>query len=296
MLVRHSLSLTLSNMQLVFKVLLYALLIVVIGSALVVTIASPILDAIGETINVEEYVDHFVDNILKGDGAVFESIITAVDHFADTHPGELIKVGVLALIVAFVVKLMFALIVCPVGYILNNKMATNFTEGFFHSVMVIGWKGVLMALVYTLISFPIDVLIVVGAFFLGKWMVQGIGLFGMIFAVAVGLVLLTLRMSAMGQLVPTLVNENLKFTLQFKRGFKQGLKIMHKIFPAMLTLNILAFGIITTTLIPTFMIIPIVAVPMILVGYTCIHLIAYYQANDKSYYIDELVIENKKEA
>lgn len=292
MLTRHSLSLTVSNINLVFKVLVYALIIIVIGSALVVTIVSPILEALGETINVADYIDHFVEDFLRGDNAVFDRIINTVDSFTATHPDDVLKVSILGVLIFLVAKLLIALIVCPVAFILNSKMATNFQEGFFHSVMVIGWKGVLMGLVYTLISYPIDLGIVALAFFLGKWMVQGIGIFGMLFALSLGLVLITLRMSVMGQLVPTLINENIKFNLQFKRGFKLGIKLMSKTFPAILTLNLVAFGIISVTLIPTFLIIPTVMVPIILVGYTAIHLIAYYQYNQKEYYIDEIIVKN----
>lgn len=289
MLLRHSLSLTLSNMNLVFKVLLYALVILFVGSALVVTIATPILDAIGTTINVEDYINHFVEDILRGDGAVFDRIVNAVDNFATTHPNDVGKVIGLGVAVIFVMKLLLALIVCPVAYIIDGRMATNFTPKFFHSIVELGWKSVLLSLVYTLISFPIDILIVGGAFFLGRWLVTGIGLFGMILALAIGLVLLTLRMCAMGQLIPTLCNEKLKFDILFKRGMRLSFKLTPKLFPAMLTLNLLSFGIILTTLVPTFMVIPIVMVPVILVCFCAIHLTAYYNYNSKHYYIDDIV-------
>ncbi len=291
MLLRHTLSLTLSNMKLVFKVLLYALVIIVLGSAVIVTIATPILDALGETINLKETVDHFIDNVLSGEGSALDGVIGAFEHFSEIHSGDLVKGAVLFLLVVFIAKLMLALVVCPVAYVLNGKMATNFTEGFFHSVMVVGWKGVLLATVYTLISFPIDFGIILGSFYLGKWMLQGIGIFGIVFALGVLLVLFSLRMSLMGQLVPTLISENIKFDVQFKRGLRQGFKLLKKTFPSMLALNIFAFGIITTTLIPTVFIIPIVTVPMVLVGYVSIHLITYYRENNREYYIDEHVIK-----
>lgn len=294
MLVRHSLSLTLSNMQLVFKVLLYALIVCIIGAAVFVTIAEPIFQHIGEDVNVTETLNHFLEGILDGEGSVFESIVNSVNHFVETHPNEMVEIMLLGILLIYVMKLLFAVIVCPSAYVLNNKMATNFTGGFFHAVMMVGWKGVLTALVYTLISTPIDLIIVGGAFFLGRWLVLGIGLFGMIFAIVVAILLLTIRMSIMGQWVAVFINENLTFSLQFKRGFKSGFKYMHKVFPAMLTLNILLFGVVATTLIPTFFIIPVVMMPIALIAFTVIHLVTYYMVNERDYYIDEKVIKHSK--
>ena len=294
MLVRHSLSLTLSNMQLVFKVLLYVLIVCIIGAAVFITIAEPIFSSIGESVNVTESLTHFLDGIISGDGSVFDGIVNSVNHFAETHPNEIVDIVGLIIVLFFVMKLLLALVTCPSAYVINNKMATNFTEGFFHSVMMVGWKGVLTALVYTLISTPIDVIIIGGAFFLGRWLVLGIGLFGMIFAIVLALLLLTIRMSIMGQWVAVLINEKLDFSLQFKRAFKQGFKYMHKVFPAMLTLNLAIFGVVTTTLIPTFFIIPVVMMPVALIAFTVIHLITYYMVNERDYYIDERVIKNAK--
>lgn len=290
MLVRHSLSLTMSNMQLVFKVLLFALIICLIGAALFVTVSDPILRAIGEELNLDDNLRNFTEDIIAGDGAVFNRIINSIDNFTANHPGEVLKAMVLGIILIIVMKLLFALIVSPSAHVINNKMATNFTEGFFHSFMKVGGKGALSAFVYTLISAPIDLIIIAVTYMLGKWMVKGIGLFGIIFACALGLVLITLRMSIMGQWVATLVNENLCFNMQFKRGIRKGFKLLPKIFPAMLTVNILTFGIIATTFIPTVTIIPIVTIPCFLVCFISIQLIAYYQDNDKKYYIDELII------
>ena len=285
MTLKHSLSLTITNVQLVFKVLIYAFIVLLIGAALFVTISEPVLSAVGATFDIEEIVTHF-EEVMKGEGSFFERIVASVDHFAETHPGELVKSIIFSVILIVAVKFFLAIIVCPVAYALNQKMSTRFVEGFFHSIVSVGWKSVGVASIYTLITAPIDISVVVGCFFLGRWLSLTIGLFGVIFAVAVGLVLLTLRMSFTGQWVAVFINEKLNFSLQFKRGMRAGAKAVGKIFPAMLTLVLVVFGVIATTAIPTFLIIPIVSIPFMLVCFTAIHLVTYYQENDKNYYTE----------
>lgn len=286
MLLKHSLSLTITNVQLVFKILIYAFVVFFIGSAILVTIADPVLNLIGQNVNLAEFFNAFINDLLKGEGAVFESIINSVDNFATSNPTDLIKVIGLFVALIVAIKYFFAIIVCPVAYVLNHKMTTHFTEGFFHAFVNVGFKGIATASLYTLISAPLDILIVVGAFFLGRWLTLGIGLFGMIIAIGVGIILLTLRLSVMGQWVAVFINENIKFSLQFKRGFRAGLKSIARLFPAILTLVLVEFGIVMTTLVPTFLIIPIVSVPFAIVCFTAIHLVNYYQVNERAYYHD----------
>ena len=283
MILKHSLSLTLTNVKIVFKVLIYCLIIFIVGAAVFVTISEPVLDAFNASFDLNEIFAHF-EEVMKGDGGVFERIIASVDHFAETHPDELVKSIVFSIVLIIVVKFFFALIVCPVAYVINHKMSTRFEEDFIHSIVSTGWKSVGVAGVYTLISAPIDILVVAGAFFLGKWLSLIIGVFGVMFAISVGLLLITLRLAVMGQWVAVFINENLKFSLQFKRGFRAGFKCLPKVFPVMLALIVVTYGIIMTTAIPTFLIIPVVCVPFALVGFTAIHLVAYYQENDKNYY------------
>ncbi|MBO5773916.1 MAG: hypothetical protein J6R44_03700 [Clostridia bacterium] len=283
MLLKHSLSLTITNVQLVFKVLIYSFIIFVIGSAVFVTISEPVLQAIGASFNLNEIFAHF-EEVMQGDGGVFERIVASVDHFAETHPQELVKSVVFSVILIIVVKFFFALIVCPVGYVINQKMSTKFEEGFIHSIVSVGWKSVGVSAIYTLISAPIDILIFAGAFFLGRWLSLIIGIFGVMFALTIGLLLITLRLSVMGQWVAVFINEKLKFSLQFKRGFRAGFNCLKKVYPVMLTLVVVIFGIIATTALPTFLIIPVVCVPFMLVCFTAIHLVTYYQENDKNYY------------
>ncbi len=286
MLLKHSLSLTITNVQLVFKVLIYAFVVFFIGSAILVTIADPVLNLIGQNVNLAEFFNAFINDLLKGEGAVFESIINSVDNFATSNPTDLIKVIGLFVALIVAIKYFFAIIVCPVAYVLNHKMATHFTEGFFHAFVNVGFKGIATASLYTLICAPLDILIIVGAFFLGRWLTLGIGLFGMIIAIGVGIILLTLRLSIMGQWVAVFINENIKFSLQFKRGFRAGIKSIARLFPATLTLVLVEFGIVMTTLVPTFLIIPIVSVPFAIVCFTAIHLVNYYIDNERAYYHD----------
>ncbi len=284
MLLKHSISITITNVQLVFKILIYAFVVFFIGSAVLVTIADPLLGTLGQQMNIEEMFDSFITNVLAGNGAVFDGIIATFDSYWQSNPTAFLKLIGLLIVLFVGIKYFFALIICPVAYVLNHKMQTNFTEGFFHAIVSVGFKGVGTASLYTLISAPIDILIVVGAFFLGRWLTLGIGLFGMITAIVLGLILITLRMSIMGQWVAVFINEKIKFSLQVKRGFRAGFIGLTKTFPAMLTLAIVEFGIVTTTLIPTFLIIPIVSVPFAIVCFTAIHLVNYCEENCFNYY------------
>ena len=285
MLLKHSLSITITNVQLVFKVLIYAFIVFFIGSAVLVTIVDPIMGAIGDGFNFVEFMNRFINNLTEGDGAVFQSIINSVNRFAEEKPQELAKILGLGTVVFVGMKYFFALIVCPLAYVLSHKMTTHFTEGFFHAVVSVGFKGVGMASLYTLISAPIDILIIVGCFFLGRALTV-VGIFGMIFAIVVGLLLVTLRLSIMGQWLAVFIIEKINFGLQFKRGFRAGIKSLSYTYPALLTLVLVEFGIVMTTLVPTFLIIPIVSVPFAIVMFVAVHLVNYYRANECNYYFE----------
>lgn len=285
MLLKHSLSITITNVQLVFKVLIYAFIVFFIGLAVLVTIVDPIMGAIGDGFNFVEFINRFINNLTEGDGAVFQSIINSVNRFAEEKPQELAKILGLGTVVFVGMKYFFALIVCPLAYVLSHKMTTHFTEGFFHAVVSVGFKGVGMASLYTLISAPIDILIIVGCFFLGRALTV-VGIFGMIFAIVVGLLLITLRLSIMGQWLAVFIIENINFGLQFKRGFRAGIKSLSYTYPALLTLVLVEFGIVMTTLVPTFLIIPIVSVPFAIVMFVAVHLVNYYRANECNYYFE----------
>ena len=285
MLLKHSLSLLITNVGIVFKVLIYSFVVFLVGYALLISILEPISVAIGQTLNVQTLIDGFIKDLASGGTTeIFKNISETVDNFAHNHPDMVVNVSLLSALLLFAVKYFFALIVCPVAYLLNHKMSTNFTEGFFHSLVSVGFKGVGTASLYTLISAPFDTLVVVGAFFLGKALSLAMGIVGVLIAVVSGLLLITVRLTIMGQWVAVIMNENIKFNLQMKRGFMAGFKGFKKTFPAMLTLVLVIFGIITTTALPTAFIIPIVAVPVAIVWFVSIHLVAYFRANDREYY------------
>ncbi|MBO5775807.1 MAG: hypothetical protein J6V83_03420 [Clostridia bacterium] len=294
MLLRHSLSLTISNSQLIFKTLLYALIVFIIVAALFVTISTPILDALGEELDLAQSADTVINELFEGDGKIFERVFTAIDHLKTNHAPELIKSVIFGAILVVLMKFFIAWVVCPIAFIINQKMASNFTSGFFHAVVSVGWKrSIVYAILYTLISAPFDIAVIVATYYLAKWMVGGIGLIGLIIPIVFALVLITLRMCIMGQWVAHLVNEDIKFGLIFKRSFKLAFKMLPKFFTHMMSVNLIVYAIIAATAVFTVGIIPIVMVPFALVVTVTLHLVAYYQENDKKFYVDERIVENK---
>lgn len=292
MLLRHSLSLTISNSQLVFKTLIYALIVFIIVAALFVTISTPILEALGEELDLAQSADKVINELFEGEGKIFERVFNAIENIRTNHRTELIKASIFGAILIVLVKFFIAWVVCPIAFILNQKMGSNFISGFLHSVVSVGWKRSLAyAAIYTLISAPFDIAVALGAYYLAKWMVGGIGLLGLIIPIVFALVMITLRMSVMGQWISHLVNEDIKFSLIFKRAFKAGFKMLPKTFTHMLSLNLIIYAIMASTALFTVGIIPILMIPFALVVSVALHLVAYYRENDKKYYVDERIVE-----
>ncbi len=291
MVLRHSFALTLSNVLLVFKVFVYCAIVTCIGAAVFISVSTPILEAVGGEFNLAETVEHLMNDVLKGDGAVFDRILGAMDHLSSQHQNEIVEIVVIGFTLVFLIKLAFNLILPAISYVVNQKMATNYNEGLFHAIAQVGLKGLGFTAVYTLVNVPIDLGVVVLSFYLSKWLTQGLGMFGIIIAVLFAIIVITLRMSVMGQWLSVSTNEDIKFGLQFKRGFRQGVKSLKVLFPSLLTLNITAFAVIMVTLIPTFFIIPLVVPPVVLVSFTVMNNVNYYASNTKDFYIDERIIK-----
>ncbi len=290
MILRHSFALTLSNIMLICKVFIYSAVITCLGVAVFISVSTPILEAVGGDFNLMEMVDHLAGDVLKGDGAFFDRIIASLDHLSTNHSTEIVEIVVMGIIVVFLVKFGFNLVIPTVSYVVNQKMASNYNEGFFHSVASVGLKGLAFSSLYTLISLPIDLGITVLTFYLSKWLTQGLGMFGIICAVLLAIIVITLRMCVMGGWTATFINEDIKFSLKFKRGMRLGFTSLKALFPSILTLNVAAFGVITATAIPTFFIIPLAVPPMVIVSFAIMSNVNYYVNNGKKFYIDERVI------
>ncbi len=291
MVLRHSFALTLSNVLLVLKVFVYCAIIMSIGVAIFISVSNPIIEAVGGDFNLAELVNHLINDVLKGDGAVFDRILAAMDQLSSRHLTEIVEIAVMGFVLVFLVKTAFHFILPAVSYVINHKMATNYNEGLFHAVAQVGLKGLGISALYTLISVPVDLGTVVLSFYLSKWLMQGLGMFGIIIAVLFAILVITFRMTVMGQWIAVSTNEDIKFALQFKRGFRQGIKSLKNLFPALLTLNLTAFAVIMVTLVPTFFIIPLVVPPVVLVSFTIMNNVNYYLTNTKDFYIDERIIK-----
>ncbi len=291
MLLRHSLNVMLSNYKLAIKVFFISAILSLIVIAIFTAILNPILQAVGADADFSEELSGATDRLIHGDVSILDDLFHRVEYVLGST--DINVAGALAgsIVMAFILKVLFAFMSVGAGYVMYNKMSTGCENGYLNAIVATFGKAVPYALIDGIVTVPVDLGMATGAYFLAKEMFAAMGLAGAMIAIFIFLLAITARISIVGQILPVMLTDNVGFFKAFSKGVKRGAKAFKHIYPALLVLVMCIFGIISATLVPTLGIIPIASLPVMLVAYDAVNLIASFRMDGKKYHIDERVLE-----
>lgn len=283
---RHSLSLTVSSVTLVLKVLIYTTVLFLIAFSLFMAITEPIIESFGEDFDLIAEIEEDLGALAgQSEGGPLKA-------FVESNSDDIVRAAVLYVLLFVLIRFGVAFSLIPTAFVFYNKMSTGFNAGFINSTVATGGKAALYALTYTAITVPADIVILVIGYFLTSFLGSAIGVAGLAVAILLTFALGAFRLAMTARWAPEMIAENLKFRRSASGFFNNfDWSYVKEIFPSMLMMLIFVSGIIVTTAVSTFGIIPIVVLPLAFVWYTAISAVGYFNFKKRKYYIDERVID-----
>lgn len=299
MAIKHTTGIFISKFGLVYKIIVYFLIVVLIVGAISFAVAHPALKSLFEKVGDTGFVQHAksgIGKLVRGNSDFLVEFQAAYDSFEElastlrNEKAEWAKLTVTFFVSFAVITYLLALSFLPFSDILRNFMSSKSEYGFMSNLVANGGRAALYALFYTLVVFTSQIAITALSVFVFLKLVPKIG----VLALTVGYLILTLlsglKSTIFSGWLPATVTENV---CVFK-GFVVGIRAVGKKFLRsfwtfvflswIMTYLILSFGILT------FGVGLIIAVPSLFIMYRIVELVLYFDVCGYRYYVDEQTV------
>ncbi|MBR7110797.1 MAG: hypothetical protein IKC83_02885 [Clostridia bacterium] len=296
----NAIKLTLSRSGLMFKILLYdiIILVVIIGicAGVLITEINFVAEQIGElglvdkfTAGVREYINNAADASLGDSLQQFyastgEAIKIVSDNFFST--------AYITLMIAFIVaRFLFALRTLPTYDILNNYMKEG-TNYFFMSSYIRNFaKSAKFAGLQTLFCLPFDILIFGAGYFLIGFLFGALGLFAPFVVIIVLICLLAFRNTLFFYWAP-LVVQGEPMAKAFGESIKVAFRNFGDTFSMMVVCTMLIFSLIMGVTITTYGTGLLMLLPMAAIFTASLSLVKFYDYKRMRYYVHSDTVIN----
>ena len=301
---KHSLNLLASRYSVVFKVLVYFLIMTAICVAILVSIMTPAMDPLFNSIKDAQIVDNAVgtvmqmltQNITYADGVVeLSNIYTTLVNIIGNYTHELIIFYVLISVVFFFYRLFISMTSVPISSVINDYMNTSVHKSVVSALAENLWVSIKYAFFATLLNQLINTGLGIMSYQILLSTVGSWGIFSFTFVLILLLLILSLKYALLLGWVPIIVNEKKPVLKAFaesikrcKNWFRYGFLSSFMLYLFVIASTIL-LGIATC-----FVMVPIIAVSEIVV-LRIIELVCYYNVYKKRYYIDRNTIIKPRE-
>lgn len=304
MLVKHSLSITVSRFSLFYKYLLYLSIVILIFAAISISsmyyIMKPIISGV-QQMQFFQHIGEAIRSMFSGNldiqnsafAVLGEDFVKISEVFASNRNNV---VGAACALVAFIFlgKFLISIGHYPLTDVLNNFMNSNSKYGFTANLIANIKKAITFSFVDTLIYIPFMLLLGVLVYFT----VWGIGkvsiLFALSFAVLIIMVLLALKRSVFAMWLPTYVCEELGVFKCLQKAILTNKDLIVKNWGLFTAVNFATYFITILFGLVTFGVGFIMSLSLFNIFYLSIGLVIYYRRNERKYYIDaETVIDSK---
>ena len=301
---KHSINLLASRYSLVFKVLIFFMIVTAITIAIMVSIMTPAMDPLFLAIEDAKIVRTVLDT---GMGMFLRHIdyatgMNILSQQYDTllgivakYQSELLLFYILTWVVFFFYRLIVSMTSIPIADSIDKYMNTSVHKSLMGSFAENLWVSLKYALFATVINSLINTGLGIMTYKLIMSTVVNWGLASFSITLLLLLVLLSIKYSLLLGWVPIIVNEKKKVLvalkdsiLRCKQWFKYGFLCAF-----ILYLFVIA-GIILLGAATFFIMVPIIIVSEIVL-LRIIELVCYYNANKKSYYVDRNTIIRPRE-
>jgi len=299
MAIKHTTGIFISKFGLVYKIIVYFLIVVLIVGAISFAVAHPALKSLSEKIGDTGFVQHAksgVAKLVRGNSDFLIEFQAAYDSFEElsatlrAEKAAWTKLTVTFFVSFAIITYLLALSFLPFSDIIRNFMSSKSEYGFMSNLVANGARAALYALFYTLIVFTSQIAITALAAVVVIKLMPEIG----VLSLTVGYLILTLLSGLKSTLfagwLPAIVTENVGV---FK-GFAVGIRAIGKRFMRsfwtfvflswILTYLILSFGILT------FGAGLIIGVPSLFITYRIVELVLYFDVCGYRYYVDEQTV------
>lgn len=295
MAIKHTAGIFISKFGLVYKIIVYFLIVVLLVGAITFAVAHPAIQKLVEKAGDTSFVMHAKNGfakLLRGNDAFLDEFRLANDSFGEiaatvkTAKGEWTALTVTFFVAFAVVTYLLALSALPFSDILRNFMSSKSEFGFMSNLVANAGRAALYALLYTLFVFTSQVAICILTVLVFLELIPKLGVLSFSVCYLILTLLSALKSTIFAGWLPATVTENVGV---FK-GFGVGLRAIGKRFMRsfwtfvflswLLTALISAFGVLT------FGVGLIIAIPSAFILHRIVELVLYFDACGYRYYID----------
>lgn len=298
MVCKNSLSILGNKFSLVYKVLLYVIVVTLILTAVALVMLWPTLNNVIDKFNeleigtrLSEYVKQIVrGEVQAGDFSDVEYAFEQVIQLFKDNYARIVLAGIFVVLLYFIAVFLISMCYYSVSDIINSFMNSGskfpFLSNFVHNFKT----SAKYSLIYTVINIPLQVAFgfaLLGITILASMVSYVLAVFA--FSVA-SFVMFALIRAMFSQWIPSMVVDGMTCTEALKNNFKVLKTQFLSMFGTYFTYGIIMFVLIVTTMITTFGVGTILLTAVGIVFSKALNMVAYYHYNKRKYYKDESVV------
>lgn len=303
MIFKNAFHLLVDNFSLVYKYLLYKIIVAVIAVALAAALILPNISFLfhsAELSSLTELIREFLKALVSGNVEFlstfpeqFKNALSEVGHMLASKTSNFVFVSVSAVVVILLSRFFGGIGTFVLGGLLDDKMSsyakTSFTSAYIKNL----GRASLWQIVYVPITFVYDVLVlaVCYLFFLALLNIISFTLLAssvaLMLSVALLLVSQAIKLTVFNSAVPALISDKNKLSVAFRKTFSNAGKHFGTLFSTylMTCLMILCIGVGGSLF--SFGAALLIAVPVSFLMLVCIQFVSYYTYEKKKYFLAE---------
>lgn len=283
---KHSLSIFSTNLALSYKVLILIFIVLIIASALLVSVFNPLISGIKEAIEYEG-IGLTMDNILENPIDNISKIWSITSNYLSNNTSLLVTRLLFVFVVIVITRFFISLALLPITKIIHSKMTTGYSNGLFANFVATLPESIGMAFLSSVIFALIDILIFIFCFYVLIIAFKVINVSAFIISSTLFIMLYSARISLFSQWLPTISDGQKNIFKAMCNGIKLSLKCFFSHYVMTLTVVIVYLSLIMVTTIPTFGLLPIITFPMYIIMLCILNLTSYFNIMDRKYYTDD---------
>lgn len=301
---KHSFNILLSRYTLIFKTMIYVLLVSAVCVGVMVSIMTPAMDPLIQdienaglvTTTTSTLMQMFLQQIDYATGmdtlsACYESLMAIIG----TYRNEMLIFYILTSIVLFVYRLLTSMTSVPIASSVNKYMSSSVHTRFANDIAENFWASIKYAFFATIINQILNTALGFMTYYMIMATVRGWGIFAFTVSIFVLLLFLSFKYTLFITWVPGIVVEKKKVLSALVDSIKSFPKYFKYGFFSSIILYLFAMAATVLLGMATFFILVPVIVVAVIVMLRIIELVCYYKVNNKRYYIDHNNIISPRE-
>lgn len=301
---KHSINILLSRYTLIFKTMIYVLIVTAVAVGVMVSIMTPAMDPLFQdienagiiTTTTSTLMQMFLQQVDYATGMVtLSSCYETLMAIINTYRNEMLVFYVLTSIVLFVYRLLTSMSSIPIASSINKYMSSSVHTKFTNDIAENFWASIKYAFFATIINQILNTALWLMTYYMIMATVKSWGIFAFTVSIFVLLLFLSFKYTLFITWVPGIVVEKKNvltalvdsiksFPKYFKYGFFSSIILYLFAMAATVLLGLATF----------FLLVPVIIVAVI-VMLRIIELVCYYNVNKKRYYIDHNNIVSPRE-